>query len=369
MRLYAVVLCAIIGVVSCTGSGEAIVSTYRISPAFSVSTGAFSELGFAAISDVDFLEGGEIGILDRQLATLFVFSPVGEYLFSVGGKGSGPGEFNSPDCFVPISDDSILIYDKSIRRISVFNCQGDYLGDIEGMNQIQLPYWPLHLSENMFIGGILTIIGDGEKLETEYLVCRYTTELNLVDTLYSNIAPYEDGNISGTLNNTLFSCAFTSDSFGNMFISPVETDKMSIIGYDTALNQIVNVSEECSPIRKTEEDIALELERFTRMYSARNNVNSVDYTPSPNYQVIPPQGLHCDNNGNIWALSGSISPPTFSIIDYTGKIVAKVVIEGMDEEDTVDMLWWRICGYGILVFSVDPYSIPKVYYYALPVMS
>jgi hypothetical protein len=55
------------------------------------------DYSFGAISDVGFLSDGRIAVLDRIKCKASVYSPAGEFMYAIGGKGDGPGEFRNPD--------------------------------------------------------------------------------------------------------------------------------------------------------------------------------------------------------------------------------------------------------------------------------
>ncbi|PIE53586.1 hypothetical protein CSA37_01085 [Candidatus Fermentibacteria bacterium] len=114
---------------------------YDVFPAIVItSTGYDANYVFGAISDVGHLSDGRIGVLDRLTATLYVFSTSGDYLFEIGRKGEGPGEFASPDCFIAIGDDSIVIFDKMARRVSLYRDNGEYQGELMSLpGMVEIP--------------------------------------------------------------------------------------------------------------------------------------------------------------------------------------------------------------------------------------
>ncbi len=168
------------------------------------------------------------------------------------------------------------------------------------------------------------------------------------------------------LRNTLMSCAYAADDAGNVFVVPTDFNRMELYGMAESGQEFLHAVEEHQLLAKSNEEMQLERERFIRMYSYRSNTTNVQYTPEEYRYVIPPQGLHADNRGYLWMLTGRSLSPVFQVYDYTGELQYIVNIKGMDEEDTIDVLWWRFSSNGILAFSVDPYLNPKVYYYQYP---
>jgi len=66
-------------------------------------------------------DGGRIYAADTKLQKIHIFSPDGKYLDSLGHKGKGPGEFLRMDPDIRIKVDTLYIYDKRSRHISLFN--------------------------------------------------------------------------------------------------------------------------------------------------------------------------------------------------------------------------------------------------------
>ncbi len=74
------------------------------------------------------LPGGRILVANAGSRELRLFSPEGEFLRAVGADGEGPGEFRYPSKIRRLSADSILVWDRSLRRISFFDTDGAFLG-------------------------------------------------------------------------------------------------------------------------------------------------------------------------------------------------------------------------------------------------
>ena len=77
---------------------------------------------------------GRIYVLDRGNNRIQVFTATGEYLRTLGGKGSGPGEFRSEGGFsqfgLIIAADKVILHDGMQSRTSTWDTEGTYLGDV-----------------------------------------------------------------------------------------------------------------------------------------------------------------------------------------------------------------------------------------------
>lgn len=73
------------------------------------------------------LGDGRIVILNSGTSEVRFFGADGKYLRSVGRKGSGPGEFQSPFPLLHLPHDSIGVWDGSQQRITVFTPDGEFV--------------------------------------------------------------------------------------------------------------------------------------------------------------------------------------------------------------------------------------------------
>jgi len=72
-------------------------------------------------------EEGLIYITDRERRTVKIYDPNGQYLFSIGRPGQGPGEFQDISRVIFDSEGRICLLDSSIQRISFFRRDGTFL--------------------------------------------------------------------------------------------------------------------------------------------------------------------------------------------------------------------------------------------------
>ena len=355
------IICCYAIITSCTvPNDKPTVIAYRIYPSLTISNNTIDSIMICAISDVDFLNDGSIAILDRSSAQAYVFSQQGQYLNSIGTFGNGPGELYSPDCLVPLDDDSLLIFDSSAQRISLYRNNGAYIESVNVTNVSQFPKWCKYAGNNNVIGSILLNHSDA-MTEYYYAVCRFNRNMQIIDTLFTNNTQVDFTDITTTLNTTVYSTAFTCDTTGNVMVSPISCSARAVdlITSNGLLSHII--SEEIPECRKSEQDLNAERERMNLVLQSRNNRAVMEYEPCECYYAITPQGLHADNQTRIWILDGTHRHPIFRVYDYSGNLLFTVEICGLSESDTVDVLWWCISDYGILAFSIDPVNEPEVF--------
>jgi hypothetical protein len=81
---------------------------------------------FENLCDITVGEDGEIFAVDGRARAVRVFSPEGVLLREFGGRGGGPGEFDSAPAWVTLGRDSVVVQD--LYRIHVFSRTGEFLG-------------------------------------------------------------------------------------------------------------------------------------------------------------------------------------------------------------------------------------------------
>lgn len=70
-----------------------------------------------------------IVIADRGTGYLHVYDRQGHYLKALGGKGKGPGEFQSIE-WIDQGKNSIWLYDRELKRLSEFSLRGRFLRNV-----------------------------------------------------------------------------------------------------------------------------------------------------------------------------------------------------------------------------------------------
>lgn len=77
-----------------------------------------------------------IYITDRQDQVIKVFDPNGKYMWTIGAKGEGPGEFRSVGYQTFLPDGRLLVMDSRSRRISIFDSSGEFLESYQWKKQL-----------------------------------------------------------------------------------------------------------------------------------------------------------------------------------------------------------------------------------------
>jgi hypothetical protein len=73
------------------------------------------------------LSDGRIGLANRGTGEIRVYDPQGRFLTSHGRKGEGPGEFQSPALAGVLGEDTLVVVDYQLRRISLLDAGEGFL--------------------------------------------------------------------------------------------------------------------------------------------------------------------------------------------------------------------------------------------------
>ena len=72
------------------------------------------------------LPDGRIAVVDGGDAELRIYDAEGQLEHTIGGKGEGPGEFESPQLAGLLGSDSVIVHDSQLRRVSILHVDAGY---------------------------------------------------------------------------------------------------------------------------------------------------------------------------------------------------------------------------------------------------
>lgn len=355
--------------ISCNGSSEvelteAVPSTVHMEPRLAIGEdGPDERYVFGSVSDAHFLADGSIAILDRLKCSALVYSSEGQFLRSIGGPGSGPGEMASPKCMYTVGD-SLVIVDREAGEALVFLQSGEYLGSLPAETG-RMPDGCTFAGESLLVGGISRMEED-QPDRFVYVVSIFDRHMRPVDTLFSNPYAFDPTDISSAIHGSSYSCSFDSDREGNIFVAPACTEEYVVRGFSPVGDTIVVISRDLEAVTKTEQEIAEERELMTGSLETLNPGVEYNYHPLEKRYMIPPYGVHADDLGRIWVRSGLDTAQVFDVYNYSGDHLFSAEARGIPPEETTAFLRWTVSGQGLIAFSVNCYGCPRVYVYDLP---
>jgi hypothetical protein len=100
------------------------------------------------------LGDGKIVVVNRGSTELRVFDSTGAFLHAIGRRGAGPGEFSSLGTLQRLPGDSLLIFDLSLQRASLFSPSGQFVRSASSMARAERRYVQAvaRLSDGRYLG-------------------------------------------------------------------------------------------------------------------------------------------------------------------------------------------------------------------------
>lgn len=136
---------------------------------------------FAFVADVRPLPDGGVAVLDRQSAEVRLFASDGSWRATLGAKGQGPGEFQSPVRLGLLPGDTLAVFDPQPRRITRFAPDGT-LGRITTLAETRSRVSDgAFLPDGRFLGEARLVSDDAPPPSTGASLVRDTTVLVIFD--------------------------------------------------------------------------------------------------------------------------------------------------------------------------------------------
>lgn len=107
---------------------------------------------------------GDIFVSDRLRGLASRYEHDGHLLSTLGRKGAGPGEFESPRAFAFVGDTTVLAFDPGLRRAQLFGYGGTVIGD-----PVSLPF-----DFSMAVGSDDGVWIGGSSVEADLAVVRWS---------------------------------------------------------------------------------------------------------------------------------------------------------------------------------------------------
>ncbi len=143
-------------------------------PAHLEELGVFPDDGtvLGSIADVDILPDGHLLVLDAQANQLFVFSPSGELVRTIGREGEGPGEIKAANDVEVSPSGQIVLLDPGNVRVTIWSSEGELIRSqrIDSILRLGLE-WPHELFWSD-LGPVLKVTGFRPGMPLTFLLLR-----------------------------------------------------------------------------------------------------------------------------------------------------------------------------------------------------
>lgn len=322
---------------------------------------------FGSIETALFSSNGEVLVLDGLEKRISVFSGDGDFLTHIGRQGSAPGEFQRPMAMAFLGNGQLAVSDTWGGKMILFDSSYAYASEITGF----FPAPPMAISG----ADASAFIGLMKKFDVENDLVGYS--LGRLDEVAEPSVVYAEEMMEflptmigpGYTETTV---AFASDFSGKVFTSVMSADEYLISGYLPGGELFVTIEQPYSPIPKTEQEIADEIEDFNTFLENRQSsggggsrmqsmgvqipLEELVLEPNPNHYAV--SELMVDSEERIWVRRGAEAQPFFDVFDYEGNLLFTASVEEGDP-DSAD--WEIVVGENSLLgYSSDPLGYPKV---------
>jgi hypothetical protein len=119
-------------------------------------SGGEDEYVFSRVGGMDVDDDGNIYAIDGSSAHVRVFDGSGQYLWTIGRKGQGPGEFQMPGFVQATAQNEIAVYDYHAQRLVFFSPDGSYRKQVSSA-RVRFPVMPIRLDSKGNIVGYQVI--------------------------------------------------------------------------------------------------------------------------------------------------------------------------------------------------------------------
>jgi hypothetical protein len=314
---------------------------WTVAPTPSLEIRSSDEAGFTLFEVVDVvpLPDGGLAVLNGGADEVLLFDAAGDYRLRLGGEGDGPGEFRQITSAVPMPGDSLAVFDRTHRRLSVFD-EGGRLGrevaiELEGSPYAQL----LGLSS-----GDLVVYTRGDfgrpRREGSFRVETESYRIGPDGTREAAYGPFpgvEVFTISLGAGPTLFGATTYAAGLGDeLVIGTAEEPELRLYAPSGALSRIIRWEQARQPV--TDEDVAAFVEAMATLVPEAQRASQTEAVEQlPRAPVLPPyQGLLAAPSGELWVGSyrgpvplfaaGALPwpPQSWRVFDAEGLVIATV---------------------------------------------
>jgi hypothetical protein len=280
---------------------------------------------FGNIQSFDVDAQGRVFALDGQTQEIHVFDSDGTHIRTVGGSGTGPGEFEDASAVDLSYNGEIWVMEMGKARLSILDADGDYRRT-ESIGRVGWTQWP-------YSGGfdrvgrynalIRSFHDDGTRTES---FARFDQSLTPLDTIPVPDKPDAEyfSDETGSMQVSVPYQGHIAWCFapnGNLWTLRTDQYELAeITGHGETLRR---VTKEYEPIRVTAEDrteLGKSMEWFT------DQGGKIDWSKIPKTRPVV-RSLFCDDEANLWVRRVTIESdddtesesPLFDLFDSEGR--------------------------------------------------
>lgn len=259
-----------------------------------------SAILFGEIRSFDVDSKGRVFALDAQTLEIQVFNTDGNHFQTIGGKGAGPGEFESASAVDLSHNGEIWVMDMLRGRLKILDAFGNYLRT-EAIGSFGWSVWPYPGGFDL-VGRYNALIRTSREEGRTELLARFDQSLTPLDTIpvpeRSDIEYFQhETETGGTLRILVpyqgdITWCFAPN--GNLWT--LLTDKYELAEITGNGKTLRRVTKEFDPIPVTAEDRA-ELARDLELFTEQGV--KIDWSKIPKNRPVVTD-IFCDDMANLW---------------------------------------------------------------------
>ncbi|MCK5115037.1 MAG: 6-bladed beta-propeller [Candidatus Aegiribacteria sp.] len=283
---------------------------------------------------------GDIAFVDRMKHAVFMYTPDGKFIRTVGREGEGPGEFHMPGGLNFYSNGNLLIRDQD--GIALFDSNYEY------QDQMTWPFLTPSivsaLDSGGFIGrrttakpdeGMIKMVStlarwDGDEdssMEYFSLEFEWSMEPDVIDFTRSR-------------EHTIYCCA-TRD--GRVFYSQSSIDKFEIHGCEPDGTPFLHIEDETfHRVRISEEELQTEMDNYNSVINMMTGGSPIDIPVELDLHKRAVLGMFIDGFERLWVRLGCYPGIIYRVYDMTGDILFHAELEY--NGNPLDLISWKITG-------------------------
>jgi len=317
---------------------------------------------FGSIEGLGYTPDGNIAVLDRMSADIRLFSPEGEFIQRIGGRGGGPGEMRNPLGFFIFPDGRLGALDPWRSGLQIYSNNGEYTGiGLEISNNVHI--YPEVISDSSFISMKTEfVIDEGAAPRIAIFIGLFPMSIEPEITYWREEMEINFDTAADLAQKYLLAVSFAVDTVaGIVYIAPYTGTEYRIDRYSMDGQQLGSLSIEIETVNLTEEEMRIDAQYIRQRLSSLEG-GDPQYNVRVSDQLthrLPVTDLEIGPEGNLWARRGTEDIPFFDVWSPEGDLLGKVVMpEGGTGSRSLEFEVFRE---SILAYDTDPLLYQKIY--------
>lgn len=328
------------------------------------------------VTDVRRQASGQIVVTNSASNEIRLYDASGRHVRTVGGRGGGPGEFQTLIFARVLQGDSLMAYDLMPKRISIFSPDGDFVRSfqLESMPNGDFPFAVGALQDGSVLAYLNQSTGQSDGLHrTPMLFLHYSSEGKMLDTVSAQPGP-ERLMQTQSLGNGRMMASMILPMFSHNPVQAVNGDRvvfgenesyeLALVAPDGVVKRLVRRKVEPRPV--TDADFASLMDVRLALISdpARRREVESTYRSLPRPATMPfYDAVLLDDESNLWVRDfepTTINPLAWTVFDPEGRMLGTVTLpDGLEIKQIGDDFLLGVWRDDLDVQHVRMYALQK----------